>query len=244
MALLLFIVIHWYLSLFFQSVFHHRYAAHRLFSMSRGWEKAFYIGCFISQGSSYISAYSYGIMHRLHHAHTDTEHDPHSPHITPNLFSMLWYTRNSYHNIHMSKTAVGDNFKKDLPQWEAFDKIAHNWVARVLWGVVYLGIYICLATHWWQYLFLPITFAMGAFQGTVVNWWAHKFGYENYELTNTSKNIIPVDIFFWGEAYHNNHHKHPGRADNAVKWFEFDPGYFTMKVLDKLKIIKLKGVCY
>ena len=242
MALLLFIVIHWYLSLFFQSVFHHRYAAHRLFTMSRGWEKAFYIGCFISQGSSYISAYSYGIMHRLHHAHTDTELDPHSPHITPNLFSMLWYTRNSYNDIHISKTLVSDNFKKDLPQWEAFDKFAHNWIARVLWGAVYLGIYILLATHWWQYLFLPITFAMGAFQGTVVNWWAHKFGYENYELTNTSKNIIPVDLFFWGEAYHNNHHKHPGRADNAVKWFEFDPGYFTMKVLDKLKIIKLKTV--
>lgn len=241
MALLVFIIIHWYLSLFFQSVFHHRYAAHRLFTMSPNWEKAFHIGCYITQGSSYISSYSYGIMHRLHHAHTDTEHDPHSPSITPNLFKMMWYTRNSYFNIFIGKTEVTDNYKKDLPQWEAFDKIAHNWVSRLIWGLIYLGIYIMLATHWWQYLFLPITFAMGAFQGTVVNWWAHKFGYRNFKVDNTSRNILPIDILFWGEAFHNNHHKHPGRPNNAVKWYEVDMGYVAMWTLDKMKVIKLKG---
>jgi len=153
---------------------------------------------------------------------------------------MMWYTRNSYYNIYIGKTGVSDNFKKDLPVWEAFDKIAHNWIARVIWGAIYLAIYIALATHWWMYLFLPVTFAMGAFQGIVVNWWAHKFGYENFHLANTSKNILPVDVFFWGEAYHNNHHKYPGRPNNAVKWFEFDMGYKMMKLLDRIKVIKLK----
>src|SRR5688500_5776147 len=79
MAIVFLLIIHWYSSLFFQSVFHHRYAAHAMFTMTKGWEKAFYIGCYLTQGSSYISAYAYGIMHRLHHAHTDTIEDPHSP---------------------------------------------------------------------------------------------------------------------------------------------------------------------
>ena len=58
-------------------------------------------------------------------------------------------------------------------------------------------------------------------------------------MNNTSKNILPVDLIFWGEAYHNNHHRHPGRANNAVRWFEVDPGYLSMRLLDKLRIIKM-----
>jgi len=242
MFILLFLVIHWYASLFFQSFFHHRYAAHNHFTMSRGWEKFFYICCFFTQGSSYISATTYGLMHRLHHAHTDTERDPHSPAYTDNMFALLWQTRNNYNSIFLGRTIVDDKFKKDLPEWAAFDKMAHNWVARLAWGAFYIAIYALLVTQWWMWLFLPVTFAMGALQGIAVNWWAHKFGYRNYTVNNTSRNIMPVDLIFWGEAYHNNHHKNPGKANNAVKWFEFDAGYGLMILMHKLRIIKLKPV--
>lgn len=240
MQLLLFIVAHWYLSLFFQSFFHHRYAAHSHCSMSRGWEKFFYICCFITQGSSYISAAAYGAMHRLHHAHTDEEEDPHSPHYTTNMFALLWKTRNSYHNIYKGLTPVEQKYLKNLPTWDAFDAIAHNWVTRVIWALAYVGVYIALTTEWWMYLFLPLTLAMGALQGLAVNWWAHKFGYENHKMSNTSKNILPVDLLFVGEAYHNNHHKYPGNPDNANRWFEVDMTFWVMKGMNKLNIIKLR----
>jgi stearoyl-CoA desaturase (delta-9 desaturase) len=210
--------------------------------MSRAWEKFFYICCFITQGSSYISATTYGLMHRLHHAHTDTEKDPHSPSYTDNMFALLWQTRNNYNSIFLGRTAVDDKYKKDLPEWASFDKMAHNWIARLAWGAFYIGIYALLVTQWWMWLFLPITFAMGALQGIAVNWWAHKFGYRNYTVNNTSRNIMPVDLIFWGEAYHNNHHKNPGRANNAVRWFEIDAGYGLMILMHKLRIIKLKPV--
>lgn len=241
MAILILIVLHWYTSLFFQSFFHHRYAAHGLFTMSRLWEKIFFVCCYVTQGSSYISAEAYGKMHRLHHAHVDTEHDPHSPHFSLNAFTLLWKTRNSYNDIFQGYDEVDLKYCKDLPKWVWFDKYAHNWVSRVLWGAIYVGLYIWLATAWWQYLFLPITFAMGALQGVAVNWWAHKFGYENFSSgKDTSKNILPVDLIFWGEAYHNNHHKYPGRPNNAIKWFEFDPGYQVMRFMNFVKIIRLK----
>ena len=240
MIILLFIVLHWYSSLFFQSFFHHRYAAHNHFTMTKGWEKFFYICCFVTQGSSYISATSYGIMHRLHHANTDDEEDPHSPLFSKNIFALLLKTRNNYHGLYKGRIEADDKFKKGLPVWEAFDNIAHTWVARLCWGLVYILIYIAFATHWWVYLFLPLTFALGAIQGLVVNWWAHKFGYENYKLDNTSKNILPIDLFFAGEAYHNNHHKYPGNPNNAIKWFEFDSTFFIMKIMNRLKIIRLK----
>ncbi len=242
MGVALFLVIHWYASLFFQSFFHHRYAAHAQFTMSKGWEKVFHILCFITQGSSYISARAYGLMHRLHHAHTDTEHDPHSPSYHGNAFMLLWQTRNSYNDIFKGTTEVALKYHKDLPEWKAFDRFAHNWVARLAWGLTYIGIYAWLATAWWQFLFLPLTFGMGALQGLAINWWAHKFGYSNFKMDNTSKNLIPVDLIFWGEGYHNNHHQYPGRANYAVKWFELDPGFMAVKALNYVGIVRLKVV--
>ena len=242
MAILLFIIIHWYLSLFFQSVFHHRYAAHGLFTMSRGWEKVFYIGCFITQGSSYISAYTYGLMHRLHHAHTDTEEDPHSPQNSSNVFAMLLDTRNNYIDLHLGKTPADDKYKKGLPEWKSFERFAHNWITRVTWMIIYVAAYAWLATYWWQFLFLPITIAIGSVQGAAVNYYAHIYGYRNYKMNNTSRNILPFDIIFWGEAYHNNHHMHPSRPNNATKWFEWDMGYQAIRVMNRLGIIRLKPV--
>lgn len=239
MTIILFFVLHWYISLFFQSVFHHRYAAHRHFTMTRNWEKVFHIGSFITQGSSYISAYSYGIMHRLHHEHTDTEADPHSPTTHPNFWSMMLQTRNNYISIFRGETSVPEKIKKDLPRWDAFDKIAHNWLTRVGWMILYAVIYMQFATAWWQYILLPFTIITGTLQGAVVNWWAHKFGYTNFVQDNTSKNIIPFDFIFWGESYHNNHHRYPGRVNYAHRWFEFDMGYYALRIMDKLKIVQL-----
>lgn len=243
MAILFLLLIHWYSSLFFQSVFHHRYAAHGVFTMSRFWEKMFFIGSFITQGASYISAPAYGIMHRLHHAHTDTGKDPHSPANSRNVFALMWDTRNNYRDIYTEKSDIPEKYRKDLPLWKAFDRFAHSPVTKIVWVILYVLLYSALATQWWMYLFLPLTIAMGAFQGVAVNWWAHKFGYENYKMANTSKNILRFDFLFWGEAYHNNHHKHPSNADNAHKWYEWDMGYKAMLLLQRLHIIKIKKNC-
>lgn len=236
----LFLICHWYISLFLQSFFYHRYAAHGVCTMSKNWERFFHLSSWIVHGTSYMSTGWYGIMHRLHHAHTDEEEDPHSPHYSLNALTLMWKTRTSYQDIVQNRVVVDEKYKKDLPGWAALDRIAHNWVSRVIWASVYTGIFVVLCTAWWQYLFLPLVIASSAFQGLVVNWWAHKFGYENFKMKNTSRNILPVDLFFAGEAYHNNHHKHPGRPNNAVRWFEIDPTYQVMRLMHRLRIIRLK----
>src|SRR5690606_12907043 len=68
-AIIIFFILHWYLSLFVQTFYLHRYAAHRMFSMSPFWEKFFHVLTFIAQGSSYLSPYAYGVLHRMHHAY-------------------------------------------------------------------------------------------------------------------------------------------------------------------------------
>ena len=240
MIILLFFVLHWYASLFLQSFFYHRYTAHRHFTMPRKTEKFFHIASFLVHGSSYMSPFTYGIMHRLHHMHADTEEDPHSPVFHPGFWRTMWQTRNSYHAIHTGKTMFDKKLEKDLPRWDAFEKITHNWITRVCWIIVYVVFYMAFATVWCQYLLLPFTILMCTLQGAIVNWWAHKYGYVNYPMPNTSKNILPVDFLFMGDAYHNNHHKFPGRIKNAHRWFEVDAIYYVTWLLQKANVVQWK----
>ena len=134
MAILIFFIIHWYFSLFFQTFFDHRYAAHRMFTMSKGWEKVFYVLAFIFQGSSYLSPYAYGVMHRMHHAFADTEKDPHSPQYDDNLFKMMWRSRLVFNDIYYHRATIEPRFLKDLPEWISFDRFASSRPVRIAWG--------------------------------------------------------------------------------------------------------------
>lgn len=241
MEVIYFFVIQWYLSLFCQSFFLHRYSAHGICTMSPFWEKFFFVACFITQGSSYISAYAYGIMHRMHHVYTDTVKDPHSPTTSSNPFLLMWNTKINYNHVFFEEIEIEDKYRQNLPRWQAFDKFAHNWITRFAWIAFYVVFWIIFAETWWQWILLPLTVIIGSLQGAMVNYFAHVIGYRNYDLKNTSRNLYPMfDIFLWGEAYHNNHHKFAGRANNAIKWFEWDPLYTVMLGMDLVGIIKLK----
>jgi stearoyl-CoA desaturase (delta-9 desaturase) len=241
MAILIFLASHWYLSLFCQTFFLHRYAAHAMFKMSPFWEKCFFILSCIAQGSSYLSAYAYGVMHRMHHTFADTEHDPHSPKYDKTLFSMMWRTKGVYTEIFYKEIEVENRFTEDVPEWFTFEKIAHSWLARLFWAGAYISFYIFFATEWWMFLFLPAHFVMGPLHGAVINWFAHKYGYRNFEVKDTSMNILPFDFLMLGEGYHNNHHHNSASANFGHKWYEIDLVYPVILLLDKIKIIKLKS---
>ena len=51
--------------------------------------------------------------------------------------------------------------------------------------------------------------------------------------------MFPCDLLMLGESLHNNHHNNP-KANFGDKWYEFDPVYPVIFILDKLKVIKLK----
>lgn len=241
MAILIFFVFHWYLSLFCQTFFHHRYAAHGVFVMTRFWEKFFFILSWLTQGSSYLSPNAYGILHRMHHAYADTEKDVHSPKYDHSIWSMMWRTKTIYNSIFHGITKPEVQFTKGVPEWPAFEKFANSWVSRLFWAACYIAFYVIFATQWWMFLLLPIHFLMGPVHGAIINWFAHKYGYTNFEVADTSKNMMPVDIFMMGEGYHNNHHKDSTRANfGGIRWHEIDPVYPIILILDKLHIIRLK----
>ncbi len=231
----------WYIGLFFQTFFLHRYAAHQTFTMSPFAEKVCFFLTWLFQGSNYLSAYGYGVMHRMHHAYADTEKDPHSPKYDDNVFAMMWRTKTIYSDINKKRINVPEKFTKNVPQWEAFDKFASSKISRLSWGTLYTLFFIAFATTWWQWLFLPVAFLMAPIHGVIINWFAHIYGYVNFKVNDTSKNLLPFDFLMMGEGYHNNHHTHSGSANfGGVRWHEIDFTYCIMVVLDKFKFIHLK----
>lgn len=237
MIILIVFIAHWYLSLFCQTFFQHRYAAHAAFTMSKGWERFFFVLTFLFQGSSYLSTRAYAIMHRMHHAFADTEQDPHSPKYSRNIFDMMWQTYVVYAGIYEEKTPVDPKFTKNVPDWRAFDRFAGNNIVRLLWVGAYIGFYAAFATSPWLWLLLPVQVAMSPVHGAVVNWFAHKFGYRNFKMKNTAENLLVVDFLMLGESYHNNHHKHPSSVNFGYRWHEIDPIYPVILLLNKLGVI-------
>ena len=242
MTIIIFVLVLWYGGLFFQSFFLHRYAAHQVFTMSRSKERLTFILTWLFQGSSYLSAYGYGIMHRMHHAYTDTENDPHSPSYDANLFAMMWKTKTIYQDINKQRIDIDQRFTKNVPQWKKFDLFASSRFSRLLWITAYILFFAFFATAWWQWLLLPVAMLMAPIHGVIINWFGHIYGYVNYTMKNTSKNIFRFDFLMMGEGYHNNHHKHASSPNFGVKWYEIDMTYLIIKFLDAIGYIKLKQI--
>jgi len=242
MAILIFLILHWYLSLFGQTFFLHRYAAHKMFTMSPFWEKFFYIFAWVTQGSSYLNARAYAILHRMHHAYSDTKEDPHTPHFFKEVFTMMMHTKKVYNDVLNHRVEVDPKFDRNYPVYPVIDKIADSWASRLTFAALYIAFYAVFATQWWMFLFLPINFLMGPIQGAVVNWAGHKYGYRNFDSADHSKNTLLWDVLLMGELFQNNHHQAGARPNFAAKWYEFDPTYPIILLFNKIGIIKLARV--
>ncbi len=240
MAIVIFFTGHWFSSLFSQTFFLHRYSAHQMFKMNKFWERFFHIFAFISQGSSYLNARGYAILHRLHHLHSDTSNDPHSPNHFKSVFGMMWWTKKVYSDLINNKMKVKKNLLINIPNWHRLESIADNWITRIAWGTFYVVFYILFTPSWWLLLLLPIHFLMGPIHGAIVNWCGHKYGYRNFKnIKDKSKNTLPFDFLTLGELFQNNHHRFPNRLNFGVRKWEFDPIYPIIRLFDKLSIIQI-----
>ena len=240
MVIVIFVLVLWYGGLFFQSFFLHRYAAHQIFTMSKTMERLSFVLTWVFQGPSYLSAYGYGIMHRMHHAHTDTEEDPHSPSHDANILVMMWKTKNIYQDINEQRILVAPQFLNGVPKWKNFDLFAGSKISRILWIAAYLVFFLFFSSNWWEWVLFPLTFLMAPVHGAIINWFGHVYGYVNFKMKNTSKNLFPFDFLMMGEGYHNNHHKNATNANFGVKWHEIDFTFLIIKVLDAFGFISLK----
>ena len=230
-------IFHWYLSLFFQTFFLHRYASHKMFTMHPVVERIFFLLTFLVQGSSFLQPAAYALMHRKHHTYSDTEQDPHSPNHSRNFISFMYKTYKEY-RFYSIDILNGKYQELDFPRWEFIERIGDYYLTRFIFVIFYIWVYVAFSPSLWFLLLIPLHIMMGPIHGFIVNWFGHKSGYRNFdEIRDNSTNTLFLDVLMMGELYQNNHHKFPNNSNFAYRWFEFDFGYFITKILLNLRII-------
>jgi stearoyl-CoA desaturase (delta-9 desaturase) len=240
LVVLSFFVAHWVLSVFMQTFFLHRYAAHRMFTMSTRAEKVFHVLTFLFQGSSYLNPRGYALLHREHHAFSDTDRDPHSPHTSKGFFDMNLRTAKRYAGLWSGTIEPEARFLGGYPSWPALERLGDSWVTRVLFGVAYTLVYLAYAPHWAFFALLPAHYFMGPLHGAIVNWGGHKYGYRNFDTDDKSRNTLPFDFLTLGELFQNNHHRYGQSLRFAARAWEIDPTYYVIRAFDALGFIRIE----
>src|SRR5580704_7899596 len=116
------------MSVFFQTFYLHRYGAHAQFKMNKGWERFFHFCTYVFQGSSFLSPRAYAILHRMHHAYSDTPKDPHSPRNYKNVVVMMLATKKKYDDFAYRRVQPEPRFEAGVPDWPAVDRLSQSWL--------------------------------------------------------------------------------------------------------------------
>lgn len=234
-----FFIGHWAASVMLQSLFQHRYAAHRMYTMSPAAERRLHLLAALVQGSSFLEPRAYAVLHREHHAFADTEQDPHSPAFSGSVTRMMWRTAVRYEGLVARSIQPEQRFLGGYPEWPAVDRLFNRWSTRIGFGALYTLFYAAFARRKWQFALLPLHYAMGPLHGAIVNWCGHRYGRRNFETRDESRNTLPVDLVTMGELYQNNHHARPASPNFGAHRTEVDPTWWLMRLMLKLRMIRL-----
>jgi stearoyl-CoA desaturase (Delta-9 desaturase) len=222
----------------------HRHFTHRSFKTSRALR-----GTLAALGSAAVEGpvISWVADHRKHHAFSDEEGDPHSPHVghdggLSGALKGLLHAHVGWIFIHTQRGSK-QRYAPDL----LADPVV-RWVDRtfVLW--VALGLLVPFGLGW----LLGGTFG-AALTGLLwggfvrmfflhhltysINSLCHVFGRQPFETGDQSRNLAWLAPFTFGEAWHNNHHAFPTSAVHGLGRRQLDPSAGVIWVLERLGLV-------
>jgi stearoyl-CoA desaturase (delta-9 desaturase) len=208
---------------------YHRLLTHRGFKAPR-WLERFLAVC----GTLALQSgpLAWVTTHRIHHAFTETDRDPHSPMNGTYWAHIGWIFRGTAQN--QPETAVR-RYSPDLlkdPVIRFLER--YYYVTPIAAGVVMMFIGGFPMVMW------------GIFLRTVVGWhctWlvnsaTHLWGSRRFETRDDSRNNGLIAALTFGEGWHNNHHAYPRSARHGLTWREFDPNWLQIRILEKLGLVR------
>lgn len=225
------------LNITYISVFYHRMYAHRSIDAPAGVRKV------VEASAKWVTGLdlkSWVVMHRIHHAESDTPNDPHSP-ANVGVAGVLLEQLASYRGV-MRMLMSGDERVQRFSHGLTFDV---SWLHRHSLGFVpyllHIAIAACLsaASSWIVGVAYFAGIASHPLQGWAVNGLGHARGTRNFDTVDDSRNNRLVALLAAGEGYQNNHHYAPGAANFAVKANEWDWGYGVARILAAVGAVRI-----
>jgi stearoyl-CoA desaturase (Delta-9 desaturase) len=220
----------------------HRLLTHRSFATYRPVEYGLAIaGSMAVQGP----VMSWVADHRKHHAHTDREGDPHSPHGhgggVVGALKGLYYAHVGW-LFDRAGQAAHDRYARDLFEDAGMRRIHRLFPLWVVLGLLVpfgLGYAIdgtlagALTAALWGgavriFLLHHVTWA--------INSVCHFFGTRRFAVEDHSTNVFWLSLLSLGESWHHNHHAFPRSAVHGLRWWEVDPTGWAVRLLRRLRL--------
>lgn len=215
------------------TIFLHRHQSHHSLSLHPLVSHFFRFWLWLTTG---MVTRQWVAIHRKHHAKCETQDDPHSPQIVGIKKVLLegseLYRKEANNQETLEK--YGKGTPDDWLERNIYSRFPFLGIVLMLFTDVLLFGVIGITVFAIQMLWIPI-FAAG-----VINGIGHFWGYRNFEPADASRNIVPWGVLIGGEELHNNHHAYPSSARLSNKWWEFDLGWFYIRLLKLLGLARIK----
>ncbi len=221
----------------------HRLFAHRSFAAKKSVRATLgVLGTMAMQGP----VIRWVTNHRKHHAHSDEEGDPHSPHLSgrPGFRGAI----SGLYHAHMGWIFEGDRadrerYAPDLladPIARFVDRTAIVWVALSLLAPFAAGFALygtlegaMIGLLWGGavriFLVHHVTFS--------INSLCHFTGRRRFATRDQSRNVFWLAPFSMGESWHNNHHAFPTSAFHGLRAGELDLGGLVIRALERAGLV-------
>jgi stearoyl-CoA desaturase (delta-9 desaturase) len=232
------------LSGFGVTIGYHRMLTHRAFQTSKPLEYLFAaLGSLAVQGP----VINWVADHRKHHAHTDQEGDPHSPHVT-NGGGVLGTLKGLVHaHVGWLVTDHGQarrsKYAPDLLEDRGMRRIqrAFPWIVvaglvapALAGGLITMSVRGALLGLLWGgfvrvFLLHHVTWS--------INSVCHFFGRRRFDVEDESRNVWWLALPSFGEAWHHNHHAFPRSAVHGLRRMELDPSAWLIGLLERVGLV-------
>ncbi len=223
------------------TVGYHRLLTHRSFATHRWMEYVLALaGSLAVQGSPL----DWVADHRCHHAHTDEEGDPHSPHAghgsgVGGALRGLWHAHVGW-LWHNQGQADWKRYARELYEDQGMRRISKSFEPLILVTLLapfFLGFALTGTLHGaltgllWGGL---VRIALLHHMTWSVNSICHFFGQRRFDVDDHSTNVFWLAVPSLGEAWHHNHHAFSRSAYHGLRWWELDPTGWVIRLLQRL----------
>jgi len=175
---------------------------------------------------------SWVTTHRIHHAFTETDKDPHSPRNGTYWSHIGWIFRGTAQN---HSEAAMQRYSPDLTK-DRFHVLLNKYyyVPSIVAAVILMSIGGWTMVLW--AIFLRTVF--GWHSTWLVNSATHLWGSRRFETRDDSRNNGLIAALTFGEGWHNNHHAYPRSARHGLAWYQIDPNWIQIRFLEMIGVVK------